>query len=77
MMCSTYLPYYAIHIYHTTAKYMPVINMSLKCHMPKILDVHQGESMPVSMPLMNSVAYIMWQEVLYTDNYNADANNTS
>ena len=31
----------ATFIYHTIAKYVPAINMPLKCHMPKLLDVQR------------------------------------
>ena len=35
MKCPT-----ATRMYHSTAKNVPATNMPLKCHMPKLLDVH-------------------------------------
>ena len=55
-------------IYHTTAKYMPAINTSLKCHIYAIyLTCINWERMPMYMPNMNSLASTKWPGALYTD----------
>ena len=52
-------------IYHTTAKYVPAMNMPLKCH--NYLTCINAGSMPIYMPCMNSLALTKWPDALYTD----------
>ena len=53
--------YTAMFIYHTTAKSVPVTYVPLKCHMAKLLDVHQwGKYAKIQ-------ALTMWPGTLYID----------
>ena len=44
-------------------QYLPAINMPLKCHMHKLIDIHQREE----YANMNFLPSMLWPEILYTE----------
>ena len=66
-------------IYHATAKYMLVTNMSLKCHIsatcPNSLMCMKGAN--ILMPHMNLPMWTMWPSMLYRDINNPDTNDSA
>ena len=67
----------AIFIYYISAIYVSTSSMFLKCHIHKLLHIHQWESMPICMPHMKSLASPIWPGALYTEVNSADDDNNA